>query len=202
MCCDVVMYATHVSSTGGAGDAAAAGPALAISLTEGASGRSGRAGEVGPGSRLHYTVAVSNRGDRRLTGVELTQRLPEGATRVGADHGGAIAPNGELVWRKVELPAHGSLRLTSTAALSEVAAGERSAASTVCAFPGGAHSPVVCGSVMNPLTVRSGDPERAALAGDGFNGRSLGGVALALLLAGGAGVFAVRRKRANAASLR
>jgi uncharacterized repeat protein (TIGR01451 family) len=54
---------------------------MSLSLAEGAAGR---AAEVGPGSRLRYTVTVDNEGGRAVTGLRLEQSLPDGTAGVAA----------------------------------------------------------------------------------------------------------------------
>jgi hypothetical protein len=172
---------------------------MSISITEGSEGRAGRAAEVAPGTRLHYTVTVTDQGGRAVSGLRIVQRLPDGAVRPEADHRGRPEPAG-LTWR-TGLPAHATLRFGSSAVLGRVASGQQQVASTVCAYPGSGRTPVVCGSVMNPLAAGATGGRQAELLGPdgGSMSWTVGGAGALVLLAAGGTVGLCRRRPAAAA---
>ncbi|MFF0740010.1 hypothetical protein ACFYVL_06375 [Streptomyces sp. NPDC004111] len=171
-------------------------PAMSIALTNGVE-------TVAAGTKVAYTVTVRNQGPRHLTGLRVEQELPAGAS-AGAAGQRASVVGGKAVWT-VDVRAHGSAVLTSTARVAARGTGALRAASTACAYLPKSHVPVVCSSDMDLLRT-GGGAGAAALAGpQGVRAapeeRLLGmdrpvglGVLAGVAALAGGGVWALRRR--------
>lgn len=157
-------------------------PALSIKVDDGVVKTKNR--------QVHtYQVLLRNLGPVDLAGMTLVETLPPGMSALSATGGGAVR-GADVSWT-VDLPAGQSLTRTVRARVDKLPSGHGLAA-TACALLADSTVPVVCSTDMDRL------PSKAELADAAGMPRTTlyGGIAAALVLAGGTVWFVLRRRRA------
>lgn len=111
------------------------------------------------GDALDYAVLVTNLGSEGVRGVQVTQTRPPGLTFTQAGSGGVIEAN-RVSW-VVDLGAHASTTLRTSATLSQTPAETLRLATTVCGTAAGERAPLVCATDSDQLPAGATE-ERAA----------------------------------------
>ncbi|MFL6144621.1 MAG: hypothetical protein ACJ72N_22500 [Labedaea sp.] len=103
-------HATLAAGTHGRGaytlDTSVVAPALVVSTSDSGA-------PVGPGSDVHYTITVRNKGNHEATGMSITTPVPNNTNFVSAGQGGELR-NGRVRWQFLVVPAGGSISVDYT----------------------------------------------------------------------------------------
>lgn len=155
---------------------------------------------VSVGDPLSYTITVKNLGSTAVRGLRVTQTMPPGLEFKSADAKG-VAGKAQVRW-KVDLKASGTSRLHSAMKVSKTPKQVLRLASVACGIAAGGKAPIVCATNSARLPAGAAAEAAAAVqagAGAPSSGpRSwIGGLIGVAVVAAGAGVFLVRRRRAG-----
>lgn len=126
------------------------GPQLSVSIDDGRT-------TAAAGDRLTYTITVRNLGTGNLSGLDLTQSVPPGAT-VGATNPTGTTHAGAIRWR-LAVRASGTAEFHTTVTVRNTPADLLRLASVACVNTSGQTRPLVCATHSDEL------PAGAALAG-------------------------------------
>jgi uncharacterized repeat protein (TIGR01451 family) len=135
--------------------AAAAPPQLSITVTDGEE-------NAAAGAALTYSVALQNTGASDLSGLLVTQTLPDGVTFVSAD-GSGVATGSTVSWN-VDVKAAATANLTVAVTVGETPPELLRLATTVCAMTAPDAAPLVCASDSDLLPAGAQAAATAAAA--------------------------------------